>query len=397
MNRIFDLAINDIVQVLRDRLSFLFLLIMPVAFTLMFAFAFGGLGGQAKSAPSPALGVLDQDRTPASTGLLALLKQPGSGVNTQPVESETDLYARVASGKLAAGLTIPKGYGAALASTLSAAGQGPTLKVITPPTGSAGITARGAIETAARRVDSASTGARSFSAEVGYPLFLNQALAAWQTAPVRLEVASITTGEKSGNTMPVQQTAPAMMLQFGMAGLITAAQVVVSERKSCCLRRLLTTPIRRWQILFGHYLAMFSIIFGQFILLIVFGQVVLGLDYLRQPLATLVMALSSALFIAGLGLLVGALAKTDEQAILFSMIPMFLFSALGGAWVPLESTGRAFQFAGHLTPVAWAMDGFQAIVSRGLGLGAVGLPAAILLGYAILFGGLAVWRFQFVS
>ena len=37
---------------------------------------------------------------------------------------------------------------------------------------------------------------------------------------------------------------------------------------------------------------------------------------------------------------------------------------------------------------------FQAI---GLGLGAVGLPAAILLGYAILFGGLAVWRFQFES
>ena len=47
------------------------------------------------------------------------------------------------------------------------------------------------------------------------------------------------------------------------------------------------------------------------------------------------------------------------------MIPMFLFSGLGGAWVPLENTGPAFQAIGHLTPVAWAMDGFKTILSGG--------------------------------
>ena len=43
-----------------------------------------------------------------------------------------------------------------------------------------------------------------------------------------------------------------MMLQFGLAGLISAAQVLVSERKSRCLQRLLTTPLQRYQILLGH-------------------------------------------------------------------------------------------------------------------------------------------------
>jgi hypothetical protein len=39
------------------------------------------------------------------------------------------------------------------------------------------------------------------------------------------------------------------------------------------------------------------------------------------------------------------------------------------------------------------MDGFQNIVSRGLGFQSVLIPAAVLTGYALLFFTLAVWRF----
>jgi hypothetical protein len=41
------------------------------------------------------------------------------------------------------------------------------------------------------------------------------------------------------------------------------------------------------------------------------------------------------------------------------------------------------------------MDGFQNIILRGLGFGSVLLPAAVLLGCAGLFFGLAVWRFKY--
>jgi ABC-2 type transport system permease protein len=393
MNRILDLSLNDIAQVLRDKLSFLFLLIMPVAFTLMFAFAFGGLGGKTGSTTVLNVGVIDQDRTPASAGLVSLL---GSDIKVQSATALNELNDAVTGSKLAAGIVIPSGYGA----SLSLGQQAAVLQIITAPTGSAGLIVRSAVDTAARRVDAAAAAAAA-TAGNGAPEYqkaFTLALGAWKTAPVTLKTATISAAEKKGgSTLPSEQTAPAMMLQFGMAGLITAAQVVVSERKSRCLQRLITTSMRRWQILLGHFLAMFAIIFGQFILLIGFGQLALGLNYLAQPLATLLMAAASALFIAGLGLLIGALAKTDDQAVLFSMIPMFLFSGLGGAWVPLASTGKTFQLVGHFTPVAWAMDGFQAILTQGLGLGAVALPALILLGYAALFGGLAVWRFKFES
>jgi ABC-2 type transport system permease protein len=60
----------------------------------------------------------------------------------------------------------------------------------------------------------------------------------------------------------------------------------------------------------------------------------------------------------------------------------------------LEVTGETFQAIGHLTPVAWAMDGFTNILVRKLDLSSIWLPAAALLGYAVVFCGAAVWKFS---
>jgi ABC-2 type transport system permease protein len=92
--------------------------------------------------------------------------------------------------------------------------------------------------------------------------------------------------------------------------------------------------------------------------------------------------------------LIGVLAKREEQVVVFSLIPMFVLSALGGAWMPLEFTPEGFQAVAHLTPTAWAIDGIKNLIIRGLGLESVLLPAAILLGYAILCFAIAVWRFR---
>jgi ABC-2 type transport system permease protein len=133
----------------------------------------------------------------------------------------------------------------------------------------------------------------------------------------------------------------------------------------------------------------------QFILLIGFAQLALQVDYMHAPGAVLLMIVAIALFIGSLGLLIGAVAKSQEQVIVFSLVLMFVLAGVGGAWVPLEYTGKAFQTIGHLLPTAWAMDGLENIVLRGLGLSSVLLPVGIILAYAVVCFGLAVWRFRF--
>jgi ABC-2 type transport system permease protein len=397
MIRILDLAFKDLLQLSRDFKTFMFLLIMPVLFTFLFGFAFGGFGGGDSDSRLP-VGYLSQDRHWVTDSLHELLsKSEIIRLDEDTFRSASDLDQLVADGDLAVAIIVPEGYGKALLK-----GKEARLIVITDPNTSAWTTVEAELLSIASRLDNAVRTASVIEntglEEIDFHYTFKQSLSAWDEPPIAIQetTSQALQNSKNGNGA-MTHTAPGMMLQFAIAGLLTAAQIIVAERKSLTLQRLLTTSTRRFHIVVGHYLAILFMIFAQFVILITFAQLVLKVDYLRVPAGSLLVAFSAALCIAALGLLIGILAKSEEQAVVFSLIPMFIFAGLGGAWVPLEVTGPAFQAIGHLSPVAWGMDGFENIVARGLGFGSVLLPAAALLGYAIFFFTLAVWRFRKVQ
>ncbi|MFZ6026610.1 MAG: ABC transporter permease [Chloroflexota bacterium] len=399
MTRILDITFKDLTQVLRDRKTFMFLLIMPIAFTLLFGFAFGGSNGtdgpQDDRLP---VAVLDQDGSAFSQELIALLATSAViRIEMQAAQSPEVLRKAVNEGDWVAALVVPAGYGDSLP-----AGTALRLRLLARPGEVAAQTAQNEIAVLASRLMSAAHTARllSASAPLKFETVFREALSAWENPPVQVQVRhgkAVVEEEKQtgGSIMDFSHTSPGMILQFAIAGLLTAAQVLVNERKNRCLPRLLTTSASRVQVLLGHYLSIFLLIFMQFTLLILFGQIFLKVDYFGQPLAILLVTLSAVACLAALGLLIGVVAKSEEQAVAFSMICMFVFAGLGGAWMPLEFTGAAFQAVGHVTPVAWAMDGFKNITARGLGLDSVLLPATALLGYALLFFTLSAWRFGY--
>jgi ABC-2 type transport system permease protein len=193
---------------------------------------------------------------------------------------------------------------------------------------------------------------------------------------------------------PYNQASPGILVMFAIFGLVTSGQILVQERKTRTLQRMITTSMRAWQIVAGHMLAMFGVVFVQVVLLVVFGQFVLGVNYIQVPLGILVISIALGLWIASMGLLIGVIVKNDSQVVLFSLMAMFIFSALGGIWFPLESSSGTFATIGRLLPSAWAMQGYQNILMRGLGSESAWLPALALLAYTLVFFAVAVWRFQ---
>jgi len=396
MKRIIDIALKDLMQILRDRKTFLFLLIMPIAFTFLFGFAFGGFS-KGESDPRLPVAVLNEDGGDLSLRLVNLLENSEVIALIQD-EGQTlaDHEKSLSKGDLAGILIIPAGYTNTLLT-----GSLPRLTLEADITLTTGTTVQGEVLAAASRLTSAVSTANIVgqTASAFTPAF-EQALTAWNNPPIRIETASAvleTEQKPSAQFASLAHTSPGMMLQFAIAGLLTCATVIVNERKTRSLQRLLTTATKRSHILLGHYLAIFVLLFAQFLVLILFGQIILKVDYFRLPAATLLVALTSSLCIAALGLMIGVVAKSEEQAIAFSLIPMFVFAGLGGAWTPLEYTSATFQAIGHVTPVAWAMDGFKNITVRLLGFESVLIPSAALAGYALLFFLLAVWRFRKVS
>ncbi len=251
-----------------------------------------------------------------------------------------------------------------------------------------------AVEISRETVDILGTANSSVEQSAAFDLAWSKWTEASKVSLVKVEqaVAQESSDWTGGN--PYNQSSPGILVQFAIFGLVTSAQILVQEKKFRTLQRLITTAMEPWEIVAGHMLAMFTITLLQTVVLIVFGQFALKVNYMREPLGVLWMALTLGLWVSSMGLLIGVIAKEEQQVILYSMIAMFLFSALGGTWFPLEATGGAFAVIGKAMPSAWAMNGLQNILIRGLGLESVWMAGGILSAYGIVFFMLAVWRFR---
>jgi ABC-2 type transport system permease protein len=403
--RVIDLALKDIRQLVRDWRAAVFLLAMPIGFTLMFGFAFGGRSGIEEGDPRLPVGYLDQDQGQLSPQLAALLTSSEViRIGEDAATSAAELEEQVAGDDLAAAIIVPAGYSSELL-----AGQTPRLILFADPASNAGIAAQGEVQSAATRlfssVRAAELGSQVYDEQIGFAddaarqsYFeerLAEGVAAWESPPITIDNQKAFAEENPSEDNAYAQSSPGMMAQFAIFGLLGAVTILVLERKNGSMKRMLTTDLSKGEILLGHYLAMVFMIFVQLFVLVVFGQLFLGLDYLSQPLATLLLITATSLMVAALGLLIGALAKSEEQVIVYSLIPMFILSGFGGAWVPLDVMPEAFGQIARVTPLAWVITGMQDVIVRGQGLEAIWLPALVLVGYAAVFFILGVWRFRF--
>ena len=406
--RLFDLAFKDLLQLFRDWKTAIFLIAMPIVFTLFFGFVFGG-SGDAGDNRLP-IGVTDLDsHAPLSAALVAMLEQSDTvRPELHPDLTEAEASKLVSDEKLAAAVIIPAGYSAAALADGDA-----TLSVILDSGAIDGQMVQPVLQTISTRLAGAARAARlsteTYAREAGFEdeparlAYLEEALDialdGWEKPALTIAVEKAVVEDPEESMSPFgdnvfAHSSPGMMIQFAIVGLIGSAEMLMIERKTRALKRLFTTPIHKFEILTGHLMAMFVVVFLQLAILVVFGSLVLGLNYFHAPAATLLLTAMLALWAATLGLLIGVVAKSSEQVTVFALIPMFVFSALGGAWMPLEYTSRTFSIIGHLTPTAWAIDGFKNLIIRGQGLESVLTPAAILLGWSALFLIASIWRFR---
>ncbi len=399
--RIIDLALKDLSQVFRDKRSLLFLVAMPIAFTFFMGFAYkSGSDNDASKDTRIPLGWVNNDGNGyVSTQLFEMLSNSDS-VRLVELTSDT-VDESIRTGEVAGALIVPTGYN----KQVSAGNEAP-LTLVTDTNSTNGQSLYQILRTSVTKLMSAVEITHLSAETIGKPndaSELNEAFAsasqAWSQADsaslVKVEmVVESAPAENWYGDNPYNQASPGILVQFAIMGLVSSGQILVQERKTRTLQRLMSTTMRSWEIVAGHMLAMFGIVFTQIALLVVFGQLALGVNYMNAPLGTLLVSVALSLWIAAMGLLIGTVVKDDSQVILFALMAMFIFSALGGTWFPLEVASGTFAAIGKVMPSAWAMTGYQNILMRGLGLESAWMPTGILLAYAFVFFALAIWRFN---
>ena len=106
-----------------------------------------------------------------------------------------------------------------------------------------------------------------------------------------------------------------MVVNFILFSLMTAGIALITERGNGTLQRLMTTRLRRWELIGGKAAGMFCLTFAQQIILIGVAQLFFGVDYLRDPAALLVMMVSLSLVASTLGLLLASVMKSEQALI----------------------------------------------------------------------------------
>lgn len=168
-----------------------------------------------------------------------------------------------------------------------------------------------------------------------------------------------------------QQNVPAWAL-FGMFFIVVPLSgVLIRERQTGTLQRLLTMPVSPLALLAGKVGAYLIVCSAQFALMLAAGCYLLpllgtaGLEPGAELLAIVPVVIVASLAATGYGLMVGTLAKTYEQASMFGAVSIVIAAALGGIMIPTYVMPRSMQEISVLSPLAWGLTAFQDIFVRG--------------------------------
>lgn len=184
-----------------------------------------------------------------------------------------------------------------------------------------------------------------------------------------------------------QQNVPAWTL-FGMFFIVVPmAGSLVNERNQGAWRRLRAMPVSPASLLGGKVAAYGMVCLGQFALILGLGVTLLpalGVGKLVMSGgfgAALLTAICSAFAATGYGVLVGAYARSWDQAAMFGAVSVVIAAALGGIMVPVYAMPEGMQVLSGFSPLGWGLEAFLTVFVRGGRLGDIWPQLALLCAF----------------
>jgi ABC-2 type transport system permease protein len=161
------------------------------------------------------------------------------------------------------------------------------------------------------------------------------------------------------------------------------------ERTTGTLERLLSTPLKRWEIVIGYVCGFGIFTVFQALLISWFSIQVLGILMTGSFGYVMLMTLLLSMTALTLGTLLSAFAANELQMIQFIpliIVPQIFLSGL----FPLDTLPLWLQRVGLVTPLYYGADALMDIMIRGKGWSDISLDVYMLIGFSLLFMALNV-------
>ena len=428
----FSLLRAELRLFLANRKAMVMSIVAPILIAAFFGSLFGG-SGQSKPAAIP-IAVVDLDQSALSAAVVKALQADGS-LKTE-VLPEPEAIAQVRAGKRRVAVVLPVGLGQQASTALFGAGRKPEIQLHYDPSQAMtlsivqGLLAQSLMQEVSRSSFSGqSTAMRDMAAQARASTSMpaqqrddlvrmfesidrvQQAQAAdaasspASAAPaaggltVPYTTRQIEAVEPSSDKAPVAYNGYAhsfagMGVQFLlMLGVDMAVGLLVMRRLGLW-KRLRAAPLSRGTLLGSRVAATALICFGVFSVIWLVAIAAFGVRVHGSLLGMVCILIAFALMTAAFGLFIAALGGSPEATRGLAILATLLMVMLGGAWVPSFLFPEWLQQLTLAIPTRWAVDGLDAMTWRGQGFADALAPTGVLLGFAVVFGLLAVWRFK---
>jgi ABC-2 type transport system permease protein len=161
------------------------------------------------------------------------------------------------------------------------------------------------------------------------------------------------------------------------------------ERVSGTLERILTTPLRRFDLLAAYGTAFSIAAAAQAALACGVAFWLLGFDTAGSPALVFVIAIANAVLGVGLGLLCSAFARTEFQAVQFMPVVVVPQLLLCGILVPREALPDWLQWISNVLPASYALEALQQVGAYAEPTAIAVRDIAVVIGSALVALGLA--------
>ncbi|MDD5491695.1 MAG: ABC transporter permease [bacterium] len=169
---------------------------------------------------------------------------------------------------------------------------------------------------------------------------------------------------------------------------------LVKEKEKGTMEILITTPIKRYELIIGKLIPYIFIAFIDVILVLFLASFLFEIKIAGSLLLLLFLSFLFLCGSLGLGLFISSLAQNQFQAFQL-LIPLFPLSILLSGFIfPREGMPVIVYYLGYIAPLTYFLKILRGIILKGIGLSFFIPEVAALTIYTILFVSLSILSFK---
>ena len=191
---------------------------------------------------------------------------------------------------------------------------------------------------------------------------------------------------------PTDRLVPGLLVMFLMFAVTLGANALVEERQNGTMERLMTTRLGINQLFIGKFLASTLRAIVQALILLSLAFAVLRIGDALDFVQLIVFSALVAMAVSAIGLVIGSVARTRDQAAWAAVFITMFMTVFGGTFFDVAGAGP-LEALSRITLTRYAIDAMYGILASGETLGQQGLGIAVLAGIAAI--GLLIARTMF--